>query len=40
MAAIEPFRRFIVYPAAMRGVAQIWELRYAKRGRVQAESGA
>lgn len=28
MAFIEPFRRFIVYPAIVRGIRRAWEERY------------
>jgi len=30
MAFIEPFRRFIVYPAIVRGVRRAWEARYPR----------
>ena len=30
MAIIEPFRRFIVYPAIVRGIRRAWEARYAR----------
>lgn len=32
MAAIEPFRRFVVYPAMMRRIRDEWERRYSDRG--------
>jgi len=39
MALIEPFRRFIVYPALVRGIRRAWEERYPRSLDARAPEG-
>jgi hypothetical protein len=40
MAAIKPFRRWVVYPAAMREIEGVWRSRSARRSRPRRASGS